>query len=312
MSLPRAAEWAEGGRDAAAAAVEPLLGLGAGLEPPGCGFAPGWLGVCCAARVAASPRCPRDDEEDEAAAGRPRGAAATAAAAGQEGSGPGGARGAAGGGRARGGGGGGGGVRPQVSGVQKQRRLAANARERRRMHGLNHAFDQLRNVIPSFNNDKKLSKYETLQMAQIYISALAELLHGPAAAAAEPPPGKAEPRGAPFEPPCAADGAALPGPPPAGPPPLGHGHGHGRTRFPPPPAAGGFPVPLDPLRLPSFPEGALLGPKAPSPALLVPQPGHHPQHPQQQQERSKASPRSHRSDGEFSPRSHYSDSDEAS
>uniref|UniRef100_A0A8C4Y2M2 BHLH domain-containing protein n=1 Tax=Gopherus evgoodei TaxID=1825980 RepID=A0A8C4Y2M2_9SAUR len=67
-----------------------------------------------------------------------------------------------------------GGLRQQVSGVQKQRRLAANARERRRMHGLNHAFDQLRNVIPSFNNDKKLSKYETLQMAQIYISALAD------------------------------------------------------------------------------------------------------------------------------------------
>uniref|UniRef100_A0A8C3HH15 Atonal bHLH transcription factor 1 n=1 Tax=Chrysemys picta bellii TaxID=8478 RepID=A0A8C3HH15_CHRPI len=73
-----------------------------------------------------------------------------------------------------------GGLRQQVSGVQKQRRLAANARERRRMHGLNHAFDQLRNVIPSFNNDKKLSKYETLQMAQIYISALAELLVQPA------------------------------------------------------------------------------------------------------------------------------------
>ncbi|NXD66825.1 ATOH1 protein, partial [Eolophus roseicapillus] len=96
------------------------------------------------------------------------------------GSSPGGARGAAaavGGGRPRGGGGPG--LRAQVSGVQKQRRLAANARERRRMHGLNHAFDQLRNVIPSFNNDKKLSKYETLQMAQIYISALAELLHSP-------------------------------------------------------------------------------------------------------------------------------------
>uniref|UniRef100_A0A8C5LWA2 Atonal bHLH transcription factor 1 n=1 Tax=Leptobrachium leishanense TaxID=445787 RepID=A0A8C5LWA2_9ANUR len=64
-------------------------------------------------------------------------------------------------------------------GVQKQRRLAANARERRRMHGLNHAFDQLRNVIPSFNNDKKLSKYETLQMAQIYINALSDLLQVP-------------------------------------------------------------------------------------------------------------------------------------
>ncbi|XP_022613336.1 protein atonal homolog 1 [Seriola dumerili] len=67
------------------------------------------------------------------------------------------------------------------NGVQKQRRVAANARERRRMHGLNHAFDELRSVIPAFDNDKKLSKYETLQMAQIYINALAELLEGPVA-----------------------------------------------------------------------------------------------------------------------------------
>nr|XP_019958257.1 PREDICTED: protein atonal homolog 1 [Paralichthys olivaceus] len=66
-----------------------------------------------------------------------------------------------------------------ANGVQKQRRVAANARERRRMHGLNHAFDELRSVIPALDNDKKLSKYETLQMAQIYINALAELLEGP-------------------------------------------------------------------------------------------------------------------------------------
>ncbi|XP_037632825.1 protein atonal homolog 1a isoform X2 [Sebastes umbrosus] len=66
-----------------------------------------------------------------------------------------------------------------VHGVQKQRRVAANARERRRMYGLNHAFDELRSVIPAFDNDKKLSKYETLQMAQIYINALADLLEGP-------------------------------------------------------------------------------------------------------------------------------------
>ncbi|XP_053726517.1 protein atonal homolog 1a [Synchiropus splendidus] len=66
-----------------------------------------------------------------------------------------------------------------ANGVQKQRRVAANARERRRMHGLNHAFDELRSVIPAFDNDKKLSKYETLQMAQIYINALADLLQGP-------------------------------------------------------------------------------------------------------------------------------------
>lgn len=44
------------------------------------------------------------------------------------------------------------------------------------MHGLNRAFDQLRSVIPSLENEKKLSKYETLQMAQIYITELTELL----------------------------------------------------------------------------------------------------------------------------------------
>ncbi|XP_006762368.1 PREDICTED: protein atonal homolog 1 [Myotis davidii] len=132
----------------------------------------------------------------------------------------------------------------QVNGVQKQRRLAANARERRRMHGLNHAFDQLRNVIPSFNNDKKLSKYETLQMAQIYINALSELL-----------------------------------------------------------------VPLDALHFSTFEDSALtamMAQKNLSPSLPggILQPG--------PEESSKTSPRSHRSDGEFSPHSHYSDSDEAS
>ncbi|XP_013772920.1 neurogenin-2-like [Limulus polyphemus] len=60
--------------------------------------------------------------------------------------------------------------------VLKNRRLAANARERRRMHSLNVAFDRLREVVPSIGEDRKLSKYETLQMAQSYISALCELL----------------------------------------------------------------------------------------------------------------------------------------
>ncbi|XP_063277322.1 transcription factor ATOH1 [Prinia subflava] len=286
MSLP----WAERAREPQGLPEPPP-----DPEQSGCGgFAPGsWLGVCCAARLAAaaSPGYLLPGEDEEAAVkedGAARGG----------GSSPGGAR---GGGRPRGGGGGGLGLRAQVSGVQKQRRLAANARERRRMHGLNHAFDQLRNVIPSFNNDKKLSKYETLQMAQIYISALAELLHGPDA----PPdaPGKAEHRGSPFEPPCAAAGAGAPPAPPPG-PPRPSPPGHGRTRFSPPPAAGGYSVQLDPLHF--FAEGALMGQRAPSPAFLMPQPGQPPQ------ERSKTSPRSHRSDGEFSPRSHYSDSDEAS
>lgn len=60
--------------------------------------------------------------------------------------------------------------------VVKKRRLAANARERRRMHGLNVAFDKLRDVVPSIGEDRKLSKYETLQMAQSYITALSDLL----------------------------------------------------------------------------------------------------------------------------------------
>ena len=60
----------------------------------------------------------------------------------------------------------------------KRRRVAANARERRRMLNLNDAFDRLRNVLPSPNPDKdrKLSKFETLEMAQTYIGALAKML----------------------------------------------------------------------------------------------------------------------------------------
>lgn len=60
--------------------------------------------------------------------------------------------------------------------VKKKRRLQANARERRRMNGLNNAFERLREVVPALGNDRKLSKFETLQMAQTYITALAELL----------------------------------------------------------------------------------------------------------------------------------------
>ncbi|KAG9267576.1 transcription factor Atoh7-a [Astyanax mexicanus] len=62
--------------------------------------------------------------------------------------------------------------------ARRRRRLAANARERRRMLGLNVAFDRLRSVIPNVESARKLSKSETLQMAQIYISTLSELLQG--------------------------------------------------------------------------------------------------------------------------------------
>ena len=41
---------------------------------------------------------------------------------------------------------------------------------------MNVAFDHLRNVIPSFGGNRKLSKFETLQMAQTYIAALEDIL----------------------------------------------------------------------------------------------------------------------------------------
>lgn len=44
------------------------------------------------------------------------------------------------------------------------------------MNGLNDAFDKLREVVPSLGADHKLSKFETLQMAQTYIAALCDLL----------------------------------------------------------------------------------------------------------------------------------------
>lgn len=67
-------------------------------------------------------------------------------------------------------------VPPQVV---KKRRLAANARERRRMQNLNKAFDRLRTYLPQLGQDRQLSKYETLQMAQSYITALYDLLERP-------------------------------------------------------------------------------------------------------------------------------------
>lgn len=60
--------------------------------------------------------------------------------------------------------------------VLRKRRLAANARERRRMQNLNQAFDRLRTFLPQLGQDRQLSKYETLQMAQTYIMALYDIL----------------------------------------------------------------------------------------------------------------------------------------
>ncbi|XP_076348370.1 uncharacterized protein LOC143246008 [Tachypleus tridentatus] len=60
--------------------------------------------------------------------------------------------------------------------LKKTRRLKANDRERNRMHNLNHALDRLRRVLPTFPDDTKLTKIETLRLAHNYIWALSESL----------------------------------------------------------------------------------------------------------------------------------------
>uniref|UniRef100_A0A7N4PJ45 BHLH domain-containing protein n=1 Tax=Sarcophilus harrisii TaxID=9305 RepID=A0A7N4PJ45_SARHA len=49
-----------------------------------------------------------------------------------------------------------------VQRIKKTRRLKANNRERNRMHNLNAALDALREVLPTFPEDAKLTKIETL------------------------------------------------------------------------------------------------------------------------------------------------------
>ncbi|XP_029534723.1 transcription factor ATOH1-like [Oncorhynchus nerka] len=157
--------------------------------------------------------------------------------------------------------------------VQKVRRQAANARERRRMHGLNHAFDELRSVIPAFDNDKKLSKYDTLQMAQIYINALADLLQGPGVdspkcdllSATESPRGSSAST-------CQRDaGTGLPV------------------------QLNGIPFPVEDGSFSTLMEQEMRSPSGT---------------PSSSSESRKDSLQSNRSDGEFSPHSHFSDSDE--
>ena len=59
--------------------------------------------------------------------------------------------------------------------VLQKRRLAANARERKRMNKINSAFERLKKVLPGLEN-KELSKFESLQLAQDYILHLATVL----------------------------------------------------------------------------------------------------------------------------------------
>ncbi|XP_039293558.1 neurogenin-1 [Nilaparvata lugens] len=65
----------------------------------------------------------------------------------------------------------------QILRLKKHRRMKANDRERNRMHMLNSALDRLRCVLPTFPDDTKLTKIETLRFAHNYIWALSQTLH---------------------------------------------------------------------------------------------------------------------------------------
>uniref|UniRef100_A0A669PWK2 Neurogenin 3 n=1 Tax=Phasianus colchicus TaxID=9054 RepID=A0A669PWK2_PHACC len=61
-----------------------------------------------------------------------------------------------------------------LSKQKRSRRMKANDRERNRMHHLNSALDALRSVLPTFPDDAKLTKIETLRFAHNYIWALTQ------------------------------------------------------------------------------------------------------------------------------------------
>ncbi|KAK4879122.1 hypothetical protein RN001_007268 [Aquatica leii] len=64
-----------------------------------------------------------------------------------------------------------------VQRLKKNRRMKANDRERNRMHILNEALDRLRCVLPTFPEDTKLTKIETLRFAYSYIWALSQTVN---------------------------------------------------------------------------------------------------------------------------------------
>lgn len=61
--------------------------------------------------------------------------------------------------------------------MRRVKRLAANTRERKRMHTVNSAFEQLRDLVPTYPSNRKLSKIDTLRLACTYIQDLVSLLH---------------------------------------------------------------------------------------------------------------------------------------
>lgn len=104
--------------------------------------------------------------------------------------------------------------------LQKSRRLQANNRERTRMHNLNAALDALRDALPTFPEDARLTKIETLRFAHNYIWALTETLR-----LADPGPPRPEPapRSLAASPSPASTGSCAHSPPPSAAPSPGSG-----------------------------------------------------------------------------------------
>ncbi|KAM4896395.1 neurogenin-3 [Sylvia borin] len=98
-----------------------------------------------------------------------------------------------------------------LSKQKRSRRMKANDRERNRMHHLNSALDALRSVLPTFPDDAKLTKIETLRFAHNYIWALTQSLRLAEQNLPEPP--------APPPPAATASPGPWVSPCPAAPPP---------------------------------------------------------------------------------------------
>ncbi|CAG9767231.1 unnamed protein product [Ceutorhynchus assimilis] len=61
--------------------------------------------------------------------------------------------------------------------MTRERRIEANARERTRVHTISAAFDTLRQSVPAYSNNQKLSKLSVLRIACSYIMTLSSIVN---------------------------------------------------------------------------------------------------------------------------------------
>ena len=62
--------------------------------------------------------------------------------------------------------------------VSQKQRQAANLRERKRMLSLNEAFQELHQVVPTFDYERKMPRVDILRLAIVYIHFLMEMMSG--------------------------------------------------------------------------------------------------------------------------------------